>query len=877
MIVPAKLYESMERELGARHINRRPIPDAITANLNPRFTLRPYQEKALRYLLNYWDEDFDGKPLSHHQLLFLMATGAGKTLTMAASMLYLHSRGYRNFLFFVNSTNIINKTRENFLNPASPKYLFAPALAVGDTPIRIREVSNFQAGSSHDINILFTTIQGLHTTMQNPREDSLTLDDFQDKRVVLISDEAHHINVDTKRGAAANQEALFESESWESTVMRIFRADPGNVLLEFTATVDLSAPELAEKYRPRLLVDYPLREFRKDGYSKEVKVLQADLDPWERTLQAVILSQYRRKLFERMGRTTLPVLLIKSRTIPASQAFHRLFIENIQRLNGAELARLQSECNAPAIQSAFLYFEQLGITPENLAMELRDDFAADKLLEVNSKDESEAKQILVNTMETNGLRAVFAVDKLNEGWDVLNLYDIVRLYDTRDSKANAIGKTTMSEAQLIGRGARYCPFRVSPEQPIDMRKYDSDLENEYRVLEELYYHCAHNPKYVQELHTALTVLGIRAPNTRSVALKLKQSFKDTPIYESGWIFLNKRVRHSAAAAAGLPKAFLDVVHRVSLRTGTSQTTLAFDTSTSFPGTDLQRKDYTLANFAAAVLRKAVQKIEFYSFSNLRRYLPELRSVNEFITAPQYLASVRVEVSGPPGMVDKLSPDHQLDIALQLLHELADVLPANLHEFRGSREFRPYPIREVFTDKTLNFSLDGSDDKEFGVSMNNPAEASAYHLNLGAADWYAFNDCFGTSEEKLLIRYIGKHIDALRERYSDIWLLRNEKHFKLYSFDEGRAMEPDFVLFLNGKAPHEAHHWQVFVEPKGQHLLRADEWKERFLNTLKDEAKLVRLIKDRHYAIWGLPFYNEQSRIPAFEAGFAELLEQAPAG
>src|SRR5690554_5563778 len=145
MTVPAKLYESMERELGARQINRRPIPDAITANLNPRFTLRPYQEKALRYLLNYWDEDFDGKPLSHHQLLFLMATGAGKTLMMAASMLYLHSRGYRNFLFFVNSTNIINKTRENFLNPASPKYLFAPALAVGDTPIRIREVSNFQA------------------------------------------------------------------------------------------------------------------------------------------------------------------------------------------------------------------------------------------------------------------------------------------------------------------------------------------------------------------------------------------------------------------------------------------------------------------------------------------------------------------------------------------------------------------------------------------------------------------------------------------------------------------------------------------------------------------------------------------------------------
>ncbi len=35
----------------------------------------------------------------------------------------------------------------------------------------------------------------------------------------------------------------------------------------------------------------------------------------------------------------------------------------------------------------------------------------------------------------NEFRAVFAVDMLNEGWDVLNLFDIVRLYDTRDSRS----------------------------------------------------------------------------------------------------------------------------------------------------------------------------------------------------------------------------------------------------------------------------------------------------------------------------------------------------------------------------------------------------------------------------------------------------------
>ena len=47
---------------------------------------------------------------------------------------------------------------------------------------------------------------------------------------------------------------------------------------------------------------------------------------------------------------------------------------------------------------------------------------------------------------------------LYEEYDVLNLFDIVRCYTTRDSKAGKPGKTTIAEAQLIGRGAWYFPF-----------------------------------------------------------------------------------------------------------------------------------------------------------------------------------------------------------------------------------------------------------------------------------------------------------------------------------------------------------------------------------------------------------------------------------
>ncbi|MCZ9879588.1 hypothetical protein OFP68_11940 [Brachyspira hyodysenteriae] len=57
--------------------------------------------------------------------------------------------------------------------------------------------------------------------------------------------------------------------------------------------------------------------------------------------------------------------------------------------------------------------------------------------EKNDKDSKEmSKQNkLLNTLENkdNPIRVIFSVNKLNEGWDVLNLFDIVRLYEKRDA------------------------------------------------------------------------------------------------------------------------------------------------------------------------------------------------------------------------------------------------------------------------------------------------------------------------------------------------------------------------------------------------------------------------------------------------------------
>src|SRR3990172_8744891 len=191
------------------------VPLDLKNNLNPAFELRSYQIEAFGRFLYYLSNDrLRQKPA---QLLFHMATGSGKTLIMAGAILHLYKQGCRNFLFFVNSTNIINKTRENFLNPLSSKYLFAEAIAFGGKMVAIKEVDNFQAANGEDINIAFSTIQGLHSRLNTPRENCITYDDFQDKKIVLISDEAHHINVETKKGRL-NKEEQEEVISLEGTV-----------------------------------------------------------------------------------------------------------------------------------------------------------------------------------------------------------------------------------------------------------------------------------------------------------------------------------------------------------------------------------------------------------------------------------------------------------------------------------------------------------------------------------------------------------------------------------------------------------------------------------------------------------------------------------
>jgi len=847
------------------------MPDVITSNLNKQFELRPYQIEAFRRFVTYFEKSELRRNPAH--VLFHMATGSGKTIIMAGLIAYLYSRGYRNFLFFVNSTNIIEKTKHNFLNATSPKYLFAEQININGQSIPVKEVQNFQYTDDGAINILFSTIQGLHMDLNFPKENSVTYEDFEDKKIVLISDEAHHINVDTRNGRKVSNKEYENAVSWETTVTRIFNANSGNVMLEFTATCDLENPNIKAKYNDKIIFDYPLAKFREDKYSKEVKVLQADIPHMQRALQAVLLSQYRLKMFQKHGQQIKPVILFKSKTINESRAFYSAFNEKIKSLNATDIEPLIS-AQEPLFQKMRVFFENEGINLENLAIEIREDFSDERCIIVNNKDESEEKQIAVNTLESpdNPYRAVFAVDKLNEGWDVLNLFDIVRLYDTRDARSGKPGKTTIAEAQLIGRGARYCPFQLNDTQPKFQRKFDDDIENEMRICEELYYHSSYNPKYIQELTVALKETGLLPPSTKQISLRLKSEFKATDIYNKGLVFVNERRKKNRSEVNALPESCRVKTYNVTLPTGYSEVDIVFEPEQQNKAPIFKNKIYKLVDMGETVIRKAMRGYPVYEFRNLRAFLPNVMSVSQFIFDTNYLGNIQVAVRGKESDVENLSADNRLFICRQVLEEIGNTITSINIEYEGTRVFIPKPIKKTFKDKVINLT----DIKEEGVGVAQSTMTGELHLNLPDKEWYAFEDNFGTTEEKRFLVYLDAMIDKLKQRYEKVYLLRNERFIQLFTFEDGQQFEPDFVLLLQEKVTDNIIQYQVFVEPKGTHLLKEDAWKEKFLLKLRDVVIVKEILWENYeFKVWGLPFYNHEYRNKEFTDAFNELMLYSP--
>ena len=843
-----KLYEEIIAEYGKKPLRDMEIPNHIRDNISKE--LRPYQIDAIKYYLA------NKQTLNKNHLMFNMATGSGKTLVMAALMLDCYKNGYRNFVFFVNSTAILEKTKANFCDIFSSKYLFANEINIDGKRVEIRAISNFDESDENAINIYFSTIQGLFSLFKDEKENSLTLKDLQNYEIVFLADEAHHLNSETKNKLSSSEQD--NKDGWESIINKAFNSHANNLMLEFSATIPNDRKVLA-KYADKIVYEYALREFCLDGYSKRIFLVKYDNTELKaRLLGACLLSAYRELLARDNDIDLKPIVLFKSESINLSKENQKLFNETLQELNSDDISEFYN--NVGKDDELFKYSleffkNKFGKSYTNiLENHIKESFK--EIYQINANDEKEIKdyQIKLNTLEDkdNTIRAIFAVDKLNEGWDVLNLFDIVRLGSAVIKNSS---KTTTKEAQLIGRGARYYPFGKGEERY--KRKYDDKQFSELTMLERLSYHALNDVEYIQKIRNELKEQGLMDKDKGITELKPSQKAKEITdkneiFYVSNEkIFLDKiSLFNKENFKISLESIKIPYIgHKISNNEEKFDLVEEINTNSQKVFKIGDKIEYKIFAKAMNILQIDINKLKIYDES--------LKSKVEFYS--DIIAPLNLKFNKNQDFTD---PKIRLEIAKYILNCYKDELNTESKNFEIT-EFKAQKLASIGSRKIVkNVEYNENNEPIFKNIENSPYE-------------WLYYDKFSTDSnlEREFLDFIEANKERIDRNFSEWIIMRNEgfEEFKIYDNrvglpTYGEGFEPDFIFFGKPKEHTSTDHLstQIIIESKGDGYYQKDKWKEDFiLNEGILNKKVFKATKDFNRQIglkvYALPFFLDENK------------------
>ncbi|TLE12012.1 DEAD/DEAH box helicase family protein [Helicobacter bilis] len=819
-----KLYETLLEEFGKRGLEDIEIPFYIKENLSKE--LRIYQEKALKYYYANIDS------IKQNHLMFNMATGSGKTLIMAALILDCYKRGYRDFIFFVNTNSILEKTKANFADKYSSKYLFKESINIDSENVEINIINNLSESKDECINIHFTTIQALYSLFKNEKENSLSFSDLVDKKIVLLADEAHHLNSDTKSKSEKENK-----EGWETIITKAYESNKENLLFEFSATIPQEANVL-EKYTNKIIYEYALKEFCKDGYSKRIFLTKYNNETLEyRILGSMLTSLYRELLAQKHNIILKPVIMYKSESINESKQNEKFFINFLENLETSQISSFYESINKESelLHKSLEFFKrEYGLSYANSIINfLKNNFKSLYILNTNDEKELEKNQVLLNTLEdtSNEIRVIFSVDKLNEGWDVLNLFDIVRLGGSKVSKA-----ITTKEVQLIGRGARYYPFKDHSfeldSDSIYVRKYDNDLDNELNALERLSYHTINDVAFIENLNESMNKQGLLFEEEKKrvdliVNEKIKPIINNNKIYYAN----NKRIRRGDLT---LPFTPFEIKQKIK---GLQIPLFSNSIKESEEKFEIVKEEYDLQNSSTLefidtkYFLKAMNMLGL-SFKEINENL-DFKSKRDFIE--NYLKKIYVCFSKK----QTFNVENKLEIAKYVLENFKSLKQSIKQEYEVS-EFQSHKFN--ISDRIIFKNDDNFEDSQF---------AWLYHKTF----------CYDSKLEREFLEFIESRKNDIDKMFSQWFIIRNEgfKEFKIYDnrvneVTYGMGFEPDFIFF--GKRKDEEDNKflsiQCFMETKGEHLAPKDSWKEDFLAMLK--GKKINTDTNQILTLESLPFF-----------------------
>src|SRR5699024_5595699 len=269
------------------------------------------------------------------------------------------------------------------------------------------------------------------------------------------------------------------------------------------------------------------------------------------------------------------------------------------------------------------------------------------------------------------------------------------------------------------------------------------------------------------------------------------------------------------------------------------------------------------SFDRRYLQKVMNRLSFYHFSNLKRYIPLLQSREEFLEERWlniYNRTIYVTVPQTMGS-GALTPTEKLNILERYFVDVSKQIKAGYSTERGTGKFIGYPIKEYIANyrkRVPNYDT----GKVF--MQEDPQTVQRYESK---EDYFVYDSAIINLTEKQLIDRIAERVEELEEVYSDVYLIRMEENMhresaknnklKLHQFgtrhDEVHlaGFQPDFILYLQNRD----YFIQIFIEPKGRNI-EEEQWKEDLLMYINEhEAELMFEDELDDVKIKGVKFYT----------------------
>src|SRR5699024_5922182 len=433
------------------------------------------------------------------------------------------------------------------------------------------------------------------------------------------------------------------------------------------------------------------------------------------------------------------------------------------------------------------------------------------------------------------------------------LFDIVRI---SEGGATNTRNTTDSEAQLIGRGARYFPFEYEGEHSFK-RRFDT-LHSDLKVLEALHYHTINNNTYINNLEKSLEAANIqvREDQYERLEARIKPSFRKHSAFKEGKIYINKLIETTADDYDRIDKYNIQTDYEIPFEKVIEQRygSQLQDNFNQHTHEDEWKVDKIF-------IRKAIQRTPFFQFSNLKNYVPAITSMKSFIESPSFLCNFTLYVSLPSVMnLKEVKPIDKLKMVEQFFNYMERNIRLNYNIELVTPVFEGVTLSKLINNYQIEFYKVNSRVSSFDEIVES--------RNMRGQDWFIYDNAIVNNLESSMIDFIADYLDELEEKYDDVFLIRNERKVKIVEIDGVRGFMPDFLLYLQK----EGITYQVFLEPKGDHLRLQDQWKEEFITSLTEREDVEVLSENKDVRLVGIKFYSDTPTLKSeFRSDFINKL------